>query len=85
MLTEKYIETHGRTLCAPTFSIPDTSPRHIDFIGKTCYNMREVRKMLLISLKELEHKEYHAHAHRLLRECLRVYGIGYDEDSDNKK
>ena len=37
--------------------------------------------MLLISLKELEHKEYHAHAHRLLRECLRVYGIGYDEDT----
>ena len=52
MLTEKYIETHGRTLCAPyilnsQFSIPDTSPRHIDFIGKTCYNMREVRKCCL--------------------------------------
>lgn len=33
--------------------------------------------MLLISLKELEHKEYHAHAHNLLRECLKTYGITY--------
>ena len=37
--------------------------------------------MLLISLKELEHSEYHTHAHRLLRECLKTYGIDYSEDT----
>ena len=37
--------------------------------------------MLLISLKELEHKEYHAHAHNLLRECLKVHGIVYTDDT----
>ena len=41
--------------------------------------------MLLISLKELEHKEYHAHAHNLLRECLKVYGIAYSEDTPINK
>lgn len=37
--------------------------------------------MLLISLKELEHKEYHCHAHNLLRECLKTYGIDYNADT----
>lgn len=37
--------------------------------------------MLLISLKDLEHKEYHAHAHNLLRECLKVHRIDYSEDT----
>ena len=41
--------------------------------------------MLLISLKELEKKEYHSHAHRLLRECLKVYGIEYTEDTPINK
>ena len=41
--------------------------------------------MLLISLKELEHKEYHDHAHNLLRECLKVYGIAYSEDTPINK
>jgi len=41
--------------------------------------------MLLISLKELEHREYHAHAHNLLRECLKVYGIAYSEDTPINK
>ena len=37
--------------------------------------------MLLISLKDLERKEQHDHAHNLLRECLRTYGIAYSEDT----
>ena len=37
--------------------------------------------MLLISLMELEHKEYHSHAHKLLRECLKTYRIDYNEDT----
>ena len=41
--------------------------------------------MLLISLKELEHREHHAHAHNLLRECLKVYGIAYSEDTPMNK
>ena len=41
--------------------------------------------MILISLKELENKQYHVHAHNLLRECLRTYGIDYDEDTPVNK
>ena len=37
--------------------------------------------MLLISIKDLEHKQHHAHAHNLLRECLKTYGINYNEDT----
>lgn len=37
--------------------------------------------MLIISLIELEKSEYHAHAHRLLRECLKKHGITYTADT----
>ncbi len=43
--------------------------------------MKAGEKMLLISLMELEHKEYHSHAHKLLRECLKTYRIDYNEDT----
>ncbi len=35
--------------------------------------------MLMISLIDKDKKEYHAHAHSLLRECLRHRGIIYDD------
>jgi len=37
--------------------------------------------MLMISLKELPHSSQHDHAHRLLKECLRLCGIEYNEDA----
>ena len=37
--------------------------------------------MLMISLQELDKKELHSHAHRLLRECLRPFGVRYDENT----
>ena len=37
--------------------------------------------MLLISLMDVEKKQHHAHAHSLLRECLKKYGIAYDENT----
>ncbi|MBQ8122200.1 MAG: 4'-phosphopantetheinyl transferase superfamily protein [Ruminococcus sp.] len=36
--------------------------------------------MLLISLKNVEKGGQHAHAHRLLRQCLRPLGIDYREE-----
>ena len=35
--------------------------------------------MLMISIKDMDKRELHAHAHRLLRECLRSYSIDYNE------
>lgn len=37
--------------------------------------------MLIISLKELPHDAQHEYAHRLLRECLRLCGIDYGENT----
>ncbi len=37
--------------------------------------------MLMISIKDMDKKELHNHAHRLLRECLRSYGIDYTEET----
>lgn len=37
-------------------------------------------KMLMISLIQLDKKEQHSHAHKLLRECLKPYNIAYSED-----
>ncbi len=37
--------------------------------------------MLMISITDMEKKAFHSHAHRLLRECLRPYGIDYNEDT----
>lgn len=37
--------------------------------------------MLIISIKELPKEAQHSHAHRLLRECLRPYGIDYSEST----
>lgn len=36
--------------------------------------------MLLISLNNVEKSAHHSHAHRLLRECLRPFGIDYREE-----
>ena len=35
--------------------------------------------MLAISLYEMDRKAQHIHAHRLLRECLKPFGIDYDD------
>ena len=37
--------------------------------------------MLMISIKDMDKRELHSHAHRLLRECLRPYHIDYNEDT----
>jgi phosphopantethiene-protein transferase len=37
--------------------------------------------MLAISLIELNKKEQHPHAHRLLRECLKPFGVAYNEST----
>ena len=37
--------------------------------------------MLMISIREMDKKELHTHAHRLLRECLRPLGVDYGEDT----
>ena len=37
--------------------------------------------MLIISMKDMDKGELHSHAHRLLRECLRPYGVDYTEDT----
>ena len=37
-------------------------------------------KMLMVSLIQLDKKEQHSHAHKLLRECLKPYNIAYRED-----
>lgn len=43
--------------------------------------MRMVMNMLMISIKDMDKRELHSHAHRLLRECLRPYSIDYGEDT----
>ena len=40
-----------------------------------------VMNMLMISIREMDKKELHTHAHRLLRECLRPLGVDYGEDT----
>lgn len=37
--------------------------------------------MTAISLADIEKKDQHIHAHRLLRECLKPYGINYTEST----
>ncbi|MBQ6180219.1 MAG: 4'-phosphopantetheinyl transferase superfamily protein [Ruminococcus sp.] len=37
--------------------------------------------MLMISIMDMERKLQHSHAHAMLRECLRPYGIDYNEDT----
>lgn len=37
--------------------------------------------MLIVSMKDMDKRELHSHAHRLLRECLRPYGIDYTENT----
>lgn len=37
--------------------------------------------MLAISLIELNKKEQHPHAHKLLRECLKPFGVDYNEST----
>lgn len=37
--------------------------------------------MIAISLADIEKKDQHIHAHRLLRECLRPLGIHYDDST----
>lgn len=37
--------------------------------------------MLIISIKELPKEAQHRHAHRLLRECMKPYGIDYTEET----
>lgn len=38
--------------------------------------------MLMISLMDIDKKEQHSHAHRLLRECLKPYNIAYSGECD---
>lgn len=37
--------------------------------------------MILISIKDIPKKKQSAHAHALLRECLKKYGINYSDDT----
>ena len=37
--------------------------------------------MIAVSLTGIDRKNQHSHAHRLLRECLKPYGIAYTENS----
>lgn len=37
--------------------------------------------MLMISLMDIEPKELHSHAHKLLRECLKSAGVAYNENT----
>lgn len=37
--------------------------------------------MMLISLADIDKKNQHIHAHNLLRECLKPYGIDYNEST----
>lgn len=37
--------------------------------------------MLMISIADIPKKEHHSHAHRLLRECLKRYGVDYTEET----
>ena len=37
--------------------------------------------MLMISMLDLDKREFHSHAHKMLRECLRVKGIEYGDDT----
>ena len=41
--------------------------------------------MLMISIKDMDKRELHNHAHRLLRECLLPYRIDYNEDTPVSK
>ncbi len=37
--------------------------------------------MLMISINDIPKTEQHTHAHKLLRECLKPYNIGYSENT----
>lgn len=41
--------------------------------------------MLIISIKDIPKSEQHSHAHRLLRECLKPFGIVYSENTETAK
>lgn len=48
------------------------------FFAEICYNLHG-DNMIAISLIELNKKEQHTHAHKLLRECLKRFGVNYSE------
>lgn len=50
------------------------------FLVGVCYNLNG-DNMLAISLIELDKKERHTHAHKLLRECLKPFGVDYSEST----
>ncbi len=52
----------------------------LDVSSGLCYNLSG-DIMIAVSLIDIDKKNQHSHAHRLLRECLRPYGIDYTEDS----
>lgn len=50
------------------------------FLTEICYNLHG-DDMIEISLIELNKKEQHTHAHKLLRECLKRFGVDYSEST----
>lgn len=50
------------------------------FWSEICYNLCG-DNMTAISLMELNKKEQHTHAHKLLRECLKPFGVDYSEST----
>jgi len=52
----------------------------LDVSGGLCYNLTG-DIMIAVSLIDIDKKNQHSHAHRLLRECLKPFGIDYTEDS----
>ena len=53
------------------------------FVSNICYNLIG-DNMLMISILDIEKNQQHAHAHSLLRECLKKRGIDYNEKSAEK-
>ena len=52
----------------------------LDVSGGLCYNLTG-DIMIAVSLIDIDKKNQHSHAHRLLRECLKPFGVDYTEDS----
>lgn len=52
----------------------------LDVSGRLCYNLTG-DIMIAVSLIDIDKKNQHSHAHRLLRECLKPFGVDYTEDS----
>lgn len=52
----------------------------LDVSGELCYNLTG-DIMIAVSLIDIDKKNQHSHAHRLLRECLKPFGVDYTEDS----